>query len=201
MRGRLTVGQSPLKRSILVRIQASQQMQYNHFMNTVIFPGYSLKNKSWAEEIQKELAPFFTTSVVNWKHWKSGKSESGWIEKEAKKLIESVGEKQVNIIAKSIGTTVAMVILKSNPESIGKLILCGVPILDFHPDDKNYYKPLKNYQPEKFLCFQNDADNHGSYNEVNEFLHSLNQKLKIISKPRSDHEYPYAKEFIDFLKK
>lgn len=170
-------------------------------MNTVILPGYSLKNKSWAEDIQKELALLFTASVVNWEHWETGKSEAGWIEKEARKIIESIKSKQVNIIAKSIGTVVAMVILKLSPETVGKLILCGVPIIDFHPSDEEYYQPLKNYQPENFLCFQNEDDNHGKYNEVKKFLRSLNQRLEIISKPRSDHEYPYGKEFIDFLKK
>ena len=168
---------------------------------TLILPGFSLKNKAWAEEIQKGLSLIFPTSIVNWAHWETGKTEANWIEKEAEKIIYSLQGEQVNIVAKSIGTAVAMVVLRLKPESINKIILCGVPICDFLKGDEKYYEPLRKYQSDKILCIQNKDDNHGSYDNVEKFLHSLNPNLKTISQPRSDHEYPYLDKFIDFLSK
>jgi len=168
-------------------------------MKTIILPGYSLKNKEWAEEIKKSLDFTSPTFIHYWKHWETGKSEADWIEKEAQLVLKSIQE-EVNIIAKSIGTAVAMVILKLKPNGVNRIILCGVPIKDFLKGDKKYYEPLKIISSEKFICFQNKEDNHGSYQKVEKFLHSLNQKLNIVSKPRSDHEYPYPNDFIKFLK-
>lgn len=170
-------------------------------METIILPGFSIKNKAWAEEIQKGLSSISSTSIINWAHWDTEKSEADWIEKEAEKTILTIQGKQVNIIAKSIGTAVAMVIIKLTPELINKIILCGVPTHDFLVGDEKYYEPLIKFPPSKILCIQNKDDNHGSYKEVEKFLHSLNTNLKIISQPRSDHEYPYLDVFIDFLSK
>ena len=170
-------------------------------METIILPGFSLKNKAWAEEIQKGLSLIFPTSIVNWPHWETGKTEANWIEKEAEKIAYSIQSRQVNIVAKSIGTAVSMVILNSKPELINKIILCGIPIRDFLKGDEKYYEPLRKFQLDKVLCIQNKDDNHGSYEDVEKFLHSLNPNLKIISQPRADHEYPYLDIFIDFLSK
>lgn len=170
-------------------------------MDTIILPGFSLKNKDWVEEIQKGLNSIFPTSIVYWAHWETGKTEADWIEKEAEKIVNNIQGKQVNILAKSIGTAVVMVILKLKPELVNKIILCGVPIYDLPEGDEKCYEPLRKFPPEKILCIQNKDDNHGSFREVEKILHSLNPNLKIISQPRSDHDYPYPNEFIEFLSK
>jgi len=174
-------------------------MLYTNSMRTIILPGFSVTNKEWAEEIKNNLDLTFPTSVYYWKHWESGKTEAQWVENEANRIISDT-QKEVNVIAKSIGTAVAMVILKLKPELINKIILCGVPIYDLREEDSKYYDVLVNFPTDKILCIQNIDDTHGSYEEVEKFLHSFNPNLKIISKPRSDHEYPYSEDFINFLK-
>jgi predicted alpha/beta hydrolase family esterase len=169
-------------------------------MRTIILPGFSIKNREWAEEIKKNLDVTFPTTVYYWKHWETNKTENDWINQEAQRVLINTQE-VVNIIAKSIGTVVAMVVLKLKPDSVNKIILCGVPIRDFLKGDEKYYEILTGFPSEKFICFQNKEDKHGSYKEVKKFLLSINQKLDIVSKPRSDHEYPYAKDFMDFLRK
>lgn len=168
-------------------------------METIVLPGYSLKNKAWAEEVQTFLNPKFPTTVVNWTHWETGNAESGWIEKEAEKIVGLIQNKQVNIVAKSIGTAVAMEVLKLKPGSVDRVILCGVPVRDFEKGDEIFYEPLRTFSEGKILCIQNSDDPHGSYTEAEKFLHSINSRLVIISKPRSDHEYPYTDDFINFL--
>jgi len=170
-------------------------------MDTLIIPGFSIKNKPWAEEIKKGLPPIFPSSVVYWPHWETGKTEDNWIEKEGEKIILNTQSEQINIIAKSIGTDVSMVVLKLKPNLINKIVLCGLPIREFHPGDEKYFEPLRSFPSDRVLCIQNKDDIHGNFEEAEKFIHSLNPSIKIISEPRADHEYPYLNEFIDFLSK
>lgn len=165
----------------------------------IILPGYSPKNKVWADEVWAKFSPVFLSTVVNWEHWETGSTDPQWLDKETKRVIDLIGNKQVNILAKSIGTAVAMGVIKQKPGGVNKVILCGVPLRDLNPGDEAYYEPLKLFPAEKILCIQNENDNHGNFIEAERFLHSLNPNLKIVSKPRSDHEYPYFEEFINFV--
>ncbi|MEK7188268.1 MAG: hypothetical protein AAB685_00260 [Patescibacteria group bacterium] len=169
-------------------------------METIIFPGFSLKNKNWSEDIQSGLGPTIPTIMVSWTHWETGNAESDWIEKETQRVVGLIKDKKVNILAKSIGTAIAMGVIEQKPELVNKVVLCGIPVLDFVLGDEKRYAVLKPFSADKVLCIQNNADNHGSYAEAKKFLHSSNPSLKIISKPRSDHEYPYLEEFMNFLR-
>ena len=168
-------------------------------METIILPGFSPKNQQWAEETRDGLKSLGSSSVAYWEHWQTGQAEPGWINKETEKLLTSLRGKQINIIAKSIGTIVAMGILKKNPRSINKIILCGIPVRDFAKGDEKEYQLLLGFPEANILCIQNNDDNHGSYQDVEKFIHSINPNIRIISKPRSDHEYPYVEDFLNFL--
>jgi len=164
-------------------------------MKTLILPGFSPKNKNWADSVQKQI---IQSATLEWAHWQTDKAETNWLENEARKIVGEIKE-PTNFIAKSMGTAVAMKVLEWKEDFIHKIILCGIPMYDLQEGDKSLYEPLKKFPAEKIICFQNDLDNHGSYDEVEKFLHILNPKLKIVSKPRDDHEYPYFEDFIDFL--
>ena len=168
-------------------------------MERLILPGFSAKNKIWAEEIKENLGAEIPTVVINWAHWETGQAEKGWIGKEAEKILQEYEGQKVNLIAKSVGTAVAMAILRK-PNFVDKLILCGVPLLDLDDEDKKYYEVLKDFPTDQILCIQNSDDNHGTYEEVKAFLASINPQIPIITKPRSDHEYPYPDDFRQFLK-
>ena len=168
-------------------------------METIILPGFSLKNKIWAENIQTGLNSRMPTFVVNWPHWETGTLGLDWIDKEIERIIGLIQNKKVNLLAKSIGTTIAMCVIEKKLESIDKIILCGIPIHDFHSGDENCYEQLKTFPAGRVLCIQNVNDNHGSYAEVRKFLHVINPLINIVSKSRSDHEYPFLEEFENFL--
>jgi len=168
-------------------------------VRTILFPGFSPKNKAWAEEIQRGLLPTHPTTVIKWLHWETGAPRENWVEEEAQKLGGVIQGEPFNIIAKSIGTVVSMLVLKANPKLINKIILCGIPMRDLLEEDKRCYKALIDFSPQKLLCVQNENDNHGSYEEIVLLLHSLNPDIKIVSKPRADHEYPYIELFLEFL--
>ena len=169
-------------------------------MLVFILPGFSSKNKVWADETRVAVEPNFPVVAVDWAHWQTGQTELDWIEKEATKVVYLADNKQINILAKSIGTAIAAQIVKQKPCLVNKLMLCGLPTSDLKPGDEKYYESLRTFPEDKFICIQNKEDNHGNFAEAEKFLHTLNPALKIVSRPRSDHEYPYHEDFADFFK-
>src|SRR6266478_1786851 len=103
-------------------------------MKTIILPGYSHKNKDWALEVQENIPD---SEVYEWEHWSDVNIRFN-AKEEAQRIKNLIGESEVNIIAKSIGTMVIMMTLKEI--KINKIILCGVPVNDLNEDDKWNYK-------------------------------------------------------------
>jgi len=168
-------------------------------VETLILPGFSIKNKDWAGEVGEALKGSTDTTTIYWDHWRTGNVDADWLVSETMNLDMSITGKRVSIIAKSIGTLIAVKLLGLNRGAIDKLILCGIPISDLSEDDMKEYDVLTDFPAKKILCLQNDRDNHGSFAETEKFIHSVNQNIRILSKPRSDHEYPYIDDFRDFL--
>lgn len=150
------------------------------------------------DEAVREMAGKITATGIYWQHWDSG-PKAGWIEDEAERFVKGLGGEKVDIVAKSAGTMVCMAIIKLRPELVNKVILCGIPLDDFLSGDEKRYEVLKNFPTEKLLCLQNENDNHGAYSEVRNFVQNINPEIRIITKPRYDHDYPYYKDFVDFL--
>ncbi len=169
-------------------------------MNTEILPGFSLKNKDWAEGLQQFLSKYFSISVVYWPHWETEAAQKNWKEIQARNIAQKYKGTELNVIAKSIGTLVLMTSLKEYDLKINKIILCGIPLNDLDENDKKYYEILKNISPESILIFQNETDNHGSFNQVRDFIGKIHPQIKLVNKPRNDHEYPYDEDFLEFLK-
>lgn len=172
-------------------------------MVTFILPGYSLHNKDWAETTAKELNLPHEIRPVFWSHWDDPTHEFDSKEK-VRLIVDVARQNEINIVAKSIGTLVAAYILEKVPDRIQKVIFCGIPLNDanlMNDDTKEVYRSvLKGFPAEKILVFQNTKDPLASFEEVKNFLAGVNPEIKIIAKERSDHEYPYYKEFEDFLK-
>lgn len=161
-------------------------------MLTVILPGYSLHNKSWAYEAKNYLEKNGLVVVVyEWKHWVSGKMN---IADEVKRLVNLIGKKRVNIIAKSIGTKVFVKLNKKIGKQINKIILCGVPF-----DPIGYLGSIRNTDHIRIIIFQNSHDPFVPYTAVKAFVMLANKKVKVIKHLSNTHDYPYYEEFIEFL--
>lgn len=165
-------------------------------MKTIILPGYSPKNKKWAEDIKKEMN-LGDVVVHEWKHWEKGSFSVNF---EIGQIMEKIGEGKVNIIAKSVGTRVATQLLERSPKKIDKLILCGIPTKgDNEKTFISYKNGLSNISPENVGVFQNEKDYFASYEVIVKFIGKINKKIEITKMPRSDHHYPYPNEFRKFL--
>ena len=172
-------------------------------MKTIILPGYSLHNKEWAEDVAKELTAKGIRSTVHyWRHWpstSSGSSSGNFsLKYELEKILEEVGIDKINIVAKSVGTMVAMKLLTIVKSQITKVILCGVPSTS-DVRKRIFLESLKDFSSGNIICFQNTNDPFASYEEVKYFFKGINSKVKVVEKPRSDHSYPYFEDFRIFL--
>lgn len=165
----------------------------------IILPGYSLKNKEWADETSKYLNNRFNCSVVYWPHWEGKENSADWIQEEVSKLSNLISEEKVNILSKSLGTYICMKFLKNNLEKVDKLVLCGIPLNDLDEQDFDEYEVLSKLESENVFCIQNQDDHHGSFEQVREFVGKINSDIKVISKPGDTHEYPYSEDFQKFF--
>jgi len=166
-------------------------------MKTIILPGYSEHNKDWAMDLAGKLNLGHRVAVIEWEHWSTGGSFSA--KKEIEKILKVVGAEKVNVVAKSVGVAVGLEVVPRISSQINKVILCGIASVA-NEDRKDLLKAfLSNVPVEKILCIQNEKDKFVPYKEAEKFYHSVSPEIKIISKPRSDHDYPYTEDFQKFL--
>lgn len=166
-------------------------------MITFILPGYSVGNKDWAADVAKNLKLEGQIRPVFWDHWDD--PDKHFKPKEKARLIAGLARGQkVNIIAKSVGTLVAAYIIELIPGQINKVILCGIPTVSEErlAVFQNAYKEI---DPAHVICYQNEGDPFAKPLEVEKFLKKVNSKIEVVSKPRSDHDYPYFEDFNGFL--
>lgn len=169
-------------------------------MITVILPGYSPHNKDWAVETSKSLNLNHEIRPIFWDHWTDAEIPFDPKDK-AQEIVDVAMSDFLNIIAKSIGSLVAAHIVKAIPGRIEKLILCGIPLNDMTEADIEVIREaLHEFPAKKILCIQNEDDPHGNFDQLKAFLAKVNGEIKIISKDRNDHEYPYYSDFENFLK-
>lgn len=168
-------------------------------MLTLILPGGSVKNKEWVLEASKKLDLVHEVRPVLWEHWDNPDMPFDAKDK-ANELIQVAMDESVNIIAKSIGTLVASYIIQAIPDRVEKVIFCGIPLNDMTEENKEAERSaLKSFPPEKIICLQNADDPHAGYLEVSDFLKKVNPEVKVVSKSRDDHEYPFFDDFKEFL--
>lgn len=164
-------------------------------MKTIILPGFSPHNKDWAENVAHYLDN--NAFVHNWRHWKNGKSNLS-LKEELEDILKEIGGEKVNIIAKSVGTMVCMHLLKIIPKNFNKIILCGIPSVS-EKRKELFTSSLSGFNPKNIIVFQNTKDPFAGYKEVKNFISKVNDKIEVIEKARSDHNYPYFEDFQQFL--
>jgi len=122
------------------------------------------------------------------------------LEKEMAKILEEIGDDKVSIIAKSVGTRVAMYLIPKIINKLDKVIFVGIPTKFESTKVKTLYRDgMLKLGTQNLLCIQNTGDPFSPYITVKNFLQSVNPKIKIIEKPARNHEYPYYEEFTKFI--
>jgi len=85
---------------------------------------------------------------------------------------------------------------------MNKLILCGIPTKgESKVAKKSYSEGLSLLSPSQVIVYQNNKDPFANFAEIKKFISSINPKIKVVRKSRSDHQYPYSSDFQKFLTK
>ena len=168
-------------------------------MLTIILPGFSQRNENWAKELKNSLEDD-RVLIHSWLHWITQNDNDFSIANETSRILEKINDQKINIIAKSIGTYLAMFLLEKIPEKINKIILLGIPFNDLDKEEIEKYKVIKNFDSKRILIIQNRQDPHGSFNDIFEYFFNLNNQLEILKQNSLTHEYPYYQIINNFLK-
>lgn len=178
-------------------------------MKTIILPGYSPHNLDWALDVKNKLKSSDEIIVHQWEHWSRESKRSFSPRREIAKITSFLGSAPVNLIAKSVGTRIAMHLIISGTLKLNKLILCGIPtkgdeklLLGEITIDRSkniYAKALKTIDPRKIIIIQNSDDPFARFRDIKKFVGIINPRLRVIKKDRVDHNYPYFEDFSSFL--
>ena len=171
-------------------------------MKTVILPGFSERNKDWADEMAGKINLGHEVVVHNWRHWSStgsgSSSQSFSLKYEIDEIKKKIGSGKFNIIAKSVGSRVALRLMHQVKPRLNKVILTGIASTG-DAMKKVMQKSLPDFPIKRLLVIQNTNDPYSNYHDVEKLIHSINSKVKILEKPGSEHNYPYPEEFEKFL--
>ncbi|OQX52290.1 MAG: hypothetical protein B5M53_08995 [Candidatus Cloacimonas sp. 4484_209] len=137
--------------------------------------------------------------VHEWKHWIESKTMS--IKRELESILDEIGGEDFNLLAKSVGTRVAMYLIPLTKSKVRKVILCGIPTKGLVEKTKTLYlNGIKHLDSKDILCIQNSKDPLASYKDVARFINSINPRIRVVEMPGGGHDYPYSKEFLEFFK-
>jgi predicted alpha/beta hydrolase family esterase len=168
-------------------------------VRTVILPGYSPSNKTWAYEVKRNLKLNHEIIVHEWRHWQE-ENASFSVKYELEKIHGKVAGGDFNIVAKSVGTRMAMLLAPMTKTQIIKVVFCGIPTKGKNESTRKVYEEgFKNLPIKNTICFQNTSDPFAKYDQIKEFLHSINPEIVVVEKPGSTHDYPYYEDFQEFL--
>ncbi len=168
-------------------------------MKYICLPGYSLKNLQELESISSTLQQNNCGVLeYRWRHW-SNESEKWDPDFDVERIIEKIkGSSEVTIIAKSLGTYVAIKLADKLRNSIKGLVLMGIPINDLTDSEKSDYSKILNNLDAPLYLIHNRNDNHGSLIQVEELLKDI--KYNLITKESDDHRYNYPEEVLNIIK-
>ena len=162
-------------------------------MRTLILPGYSPRNRDWAEDLAAEIPG---AEVHAWAHWDSGSQMDPRAELAA--IQARIGPDTVHLLAKSVGCRIAGRVILQAPAQVDRVILCGIPSVnaDTHAD---LAAALARLPSERLLVVQNQADPYAPFSAVQEMLAGIDPAVQVVEGERDDHHYPFPDVFRAFL--
>lgn len=162
-------------------------------MKTILLPGYSIRNREWADEIAAKIDG---VEVHAWAHWDSGGTLNA--ARELAAITRRIGENRVSLLAKSVGCRIAVQIVLDRPDQIEQLILCGLPGTQVE-SRADFDAALRRLPIENILVVQNRNDPYAAFSEVQHMIQSVHPGVRVVAGDREDHHYPYPDLFRDFL--
>lgn len=162
---------------------------YTRVMDLIIFPGNSISNRAWAEEVARHVKEMFETiRIVYYKHWETGEKTIDFDveDKELIKITQGLGE--YVIFAKSAGTILSLRGITEGVLKPVKNVFCGFPLKFGRSLNQN----VDEWLPKLTIpttVIQNTDDPAMSYKEMSEYMESVNEKVKTVETGGNTHDY------------
>lgn len=158
-------------------------------MNVLILGGNSPQHKQWIRDVQAALEPDFDeVRVLDYKHWGTGDKNAN-IEHEIVAASELVADwDSYAVVAKSVGTVIAVLAHARGLLDAKTYILLGVPI-DGIAGQAIEFTPSLTTLPHSSIV-QNSNDPFGSAEKIRALLaeHGL-ANIQLVETPGNTHDY------------
>lgn len=158
-------------------------------MDLIIFPGNSVSNREWAEEVAREVkGTFETIRVVYYQHWETGEKTIDFDieDKNLIKITQGLGE--YVIFAKSAGTILSLRGITEGILKPVKNVFCGFPLKFGRSLNQNVDEWLPKLRIPT-VVIQNTEDPVMTYKEMSEYMESVNQKIRTVETGGNTHDY------------
>jgi predicted alpha/beta hydrolase family esterase len=153
----------------------------------LILPGNSLQNKAWGEQCHVHFqSQFDEVSLQYYDHWQS---DDSWIDIEAElKKLSNLEQGEWYVVAKSVGTILALLAIERQLIQPVKCIFFGMP-LDMAEQDifKGDMSPLVNCSV-PILAFHNDQDPIADFSFTKNKL-TANDHVQFVQLHDDTHDY------------
>ncbi len=159
-------------------------------MNILLLPGNSPRHKSWAEDFKSSLLPTPNIGSViaqHYAHWRNGEE---FADTDHELLIATASARELGtyaIIAKSIGTAIALEGIAQGKLQPTQLILLGIPINGTIASE-TYRNWLKGVTIPTIIM-QNTKDPYGSFAELQALIEPGQTNISLIETEGDTHDY------------
>lgn len=159
-------------------------------MELIILPGNSINNKEPSERILETISYLFDDGYVhNYNHWQTGGNIIDFeVEIDRiKKIIDP--KKEYFILAKSLGSVLAMKLINDGIISVKKCVFLGLPVNWCKNNNIDIDKSIKGFS-KRLAIIQNTQDPTIPSGMLNEYLRSMDVKNHLLIEVEgSNHEY------------
>lgn len=158
-------------------------------MDLIIFPGNSISNRAWAEEVASEVrGTFEIVRVVYYNHWETGEKTIDFDIEDQELIKITQGLDEYVIFAKSAGTILSLRGIAEGVLKPVKNVFCGFPLKFGRSLNQNVDEWLPKLEIPT-VVIQNTEDPVMTYKEMSEYMESVNPNIKTIETGGNTHDY------------
>jgi hypothetical protein len=159
-------------------------------MDLLLLPGNGKAGGEWLPRVEQALAGSFDlTRMLGYRHWSTGESEIDLDHEVSQAAEKAMDLGRYGVFAKSAGTMVTALATASGKLTPEWCLFAGLPLVMIN----NHGLPAKSWLEATHFpitIVQNDSDPYGSYEEVNDFLQTLDRpNIEVLEAPGNTHDY------------
>ncbi len=157
-------------------------------MNALLLPGNSSRHGEWIEKLKTALLPYLDdVKTQHYRHWQSGEERADINHEITVAKQQTDGFEPYVVVAKSIGTVIAV---KATAEQVlhpEKLILLGIPVNG--GAQAELFRQWLRLVNAPVIIIQNTSDPLGSFDQVKTAFEGASDNLSFVELPGDTHDY------------